>query len=108
MDFNKPIGIIELGNLNLKCLILKINPDESSEILSSSLTKSEGIHNGVVVNLQKATSAVRTCISTAEKKAKILLKRINVIIEQPEFLCTKFSKSRKINGAKIQKEDIEF
>jgi len=108
MDFNKPIGIIELGSLNLKCLIIKVNADGSSEILSSSVTKSEGIHNGTIVNLLKATTAIRACISDAEKKAKIFLKKIYVIIEQPEFLCTKFSKNRKINGAKIQKEDIEF
>ena len=108
MDFNKPIGIIELGSLNLKCLIIKVNADGSSEILSSSVTKSEGIHNGTIVNLLKATTAIRACISDVEKKAKIFLKQIYAIIEQPEFICTKFSKNRKINGAKIQKEDIEF
>ena len=37
-----------------------------------------------------------------------MLKKISVIVEQAEFLCTKFSKSRKIDGSKIQKNDIEF
>jgi cell division protein FtsA len=31
-----------------------------------------------------------------------------VVIEQTEFLCTKFSKDRKINGSKIHEGDIEF
>ena len=31
-----------------------------------------------------------------------------MIFEQPDFLCTTFSKSKKINGSKIQKGDIEF
>jgi cell division protein FtsA len=31
-----------------------------------------------------------------------------VVIEQPEFLCTKLSKHKKINGSKIHKDDIEF
>ena len=108
MDYNSTKGIIELGSLNIKCLIVKINSDNTTKILSTSIAKSEGIHNGTIVNLMKAASVIRTAISTAEKIADVSLKRINVITEQPEFLCTKFSKHRKINGSKIKKEDIEF
>ena len=92
MNPEDPIGIIELGSENLKCLIFNINSDNISEILSTSVTQSEGIHNGVVVNLTNASQVIRSCISTSEKKAKVSLKKINVVIEQPEFLCTKFCK----------------
>ena len=108
MNSDNPKGIIELGNLNLKCIIYKIEDDDSFQVLSTSITNSEGIHNGVVVNLKNASNAIRSCISQAEKKANVSIKKINVVLEQPEFLCTKFSKHRKINGSKIQKEDIEF
>ena len=107
-DSDDPIGIIELGNINIKCLIFKINNNNVAEILSTSTIPSEGIHNDVVVNLTKASNAIRSCISNAEKKAKISLKKINVVFEQPDFLCTKFSKYKKINGSKIHKDDIEF
>ena len=43
-----------------------------------------------------------------KKKQKYSLKKINVVFEQPEFLCTKFSKHKKIDGSKIHKDDIEF
>ena len=108
MGANNPIGIIELGNVSIKCLIFNIGNDNTSEILSTSIVDSEGIHNGVVVNLSKATNAIRSCISSAEKRSSISLKKINVVIEQTEFLCTKFSKDRKINGSKIHEGDIEF
>lgn len=108
MNSGEPIGIIELGNINIKCLIFNIKDSNDSEILSTSITSSEGIHNGTVVNLAKATKAIRFCISAAEKKAKILLKKINVVLEEPEFLSTKFSKHKKINGSKIHKDDIDF
>ena len=107
MNSDEPIGIIELGNINIKCLIFKIK-DNKSEILSTSITSSEGIHNGAVINLTKASKAIRSCISIAEKKAVILLKKFNVILEGPEFLSTKFTKHKKINGSKIQKDDIDF
>ena len=108
MNSEDSIGIIELGNINIKCLIFKIKDNNESEILSTSITSSEGIHNGVVVNLTKASKAIRSCISIAEKKAKILLKKINVVLEGPEFLSTKFTKYKKINGSKIHKDDIDF
>jgi len=108
MNSEDPVGIIELGDTNIKCLIFKINNNNNSEVLSTAITPSEGIHNDVVVNLAKASNAIRSCISNAEKKANISLKKIHVIFEQPDFLCTKFSKHKKINGSKIHKEDIEF
>ena len=89
MISNNPRGIIELGNVNIKCLIFRINNNNTLEILSSSITQSEGIHNGVVINLTKASNKIRSCISIAEKKAEVLIQKINVIVEQTEFLCTK-------------------
>ena len=108
MNSEDSIGIIELGNINIKCLIFKVKDNNESKILSTSITSSEGIHNGIVVNLTKASKAIRSCISIAEKKAKILLKKINVVLEEPEFLSTKFTKHKKINGSKIHKDDIDF
>ena len=108
MSTEELIGIIELGNSNLKCIIFKINNNNDSEILSATVTSSEGIHNDVVTNLKKASDSIRLAISTAEKKAKVSLKKINVIFEQPDFLCTRFSKQKKIDGSKIQRHDIEF
>ena len=108
MNLETPRGIIELGSINIKCIIFKISENNVSEILSTSIVPSSGIHNGMVVNLSKASNAFRSCISLAEKKAKIVLKKINVILEEPEFLSTKFSKNKKINGSKIHKDDIEF
>ena len=108
MDSNEPIGIIELDNSYLKCLIFTIDQNNNSELLATSITPSEGIDNGVIVNLSKASNAIRLSISTAEQKAKISLKKINVILEQPDFLCTRFSKHKKIDGSKIHRHDIEF
>ena len=51
MSPEDPRGIIELGNINIKCLIFKIKNNNESEILSTSVTLSEGIHNGMIVNL---------------------------------------------------------
>ena len=92
------VGIIDLSSNKIKCIIFKNNSDGTSELLSSSSIESQGISNCKIVNLSKASKVIRLCINEAEKKAKISLKKINVVLEQPEFLCTKLSKSRKIGG----------
>ena len=108
MNSEDSIGLIELGSASLKCLIFKINNDNNSEILSATTTPSDGIQNDTVINLKKATDSIRLAISTAEKKAKVSLKKINIIFEQPDFLCTRFSKHKKIDDSKIHRSDIEF
>ena len=80
MSSGDPRGIIELGNVNIKCVIFRINNGDTSEILSTAVTRSEGIHNGVIINLTDASQVIRSCISTSEKKAKVSLKKINVIV----------------------------
>ena len=41
MSPDDPRGIIELGNINIKCLIFRVNEDDTSEILSTAVTRSE-------------------------------------------------------------------
>ena len=108
MTSSYPKGIIEIGNINIKCIIFNITENNISEILSTSIVPSEGIHNGTIVNLKKASNAIRSCITTAEKKSDVVIKKISVVLDEPEFLCTKFSKHRNIGGSKIYKDDIEF
>ena len=108
MNPKDPMGIIHLGNENLRCTIFKTNSEKNLEILGTSLTSSEGFYNDAVINISKATNAIRFCIGSAEKKAKVSLKKINIVFEEPEFLCTKFSKHKKIDGSKINKSDIDF
>ena len=51
-------AIIELGNINIKCIIFNIKSD-IPEILSTSKASSEGIHNGVIV---KQISGYNLCV----------------------------------------------
>ena len=71
MNPKPSIGIVELGNVNIKCLIFEINQENNAEILSTSIVPSEGIHNDVIINLSKACNAIRKCVSNAENKINI-------------------------------------
>ena len=63
--------VVVVHNCSIIILSIIITNNNDSEILSTSITPSEGFHNDVVVNLIKASHAIRSCISSAEKKAKL-------------------------------------
>jgi len=100
--------VIDLGSININCIIGQITDDSTIKVLSTSSVKSKGIHNGNIINLKDATKAIRRCLSNAEKKLDIVLKKITVVLEMPELNCTRLSKYRKFDGSKIYKEDIDF
>ena len=99
MNFDNPKGIIELGNINLKCLIFNVDNAENFEILSTSIIPTKGIHNGVVVNLAKASSSIRSCISEAERKARVSLKNINVATIVKQCGLRNISRNGLMDGA---------
>ena len=108
MDNKEPLGIIEFDDASIRCVIFKILSNNSLEILSKSTKVSKGIYNDIIVNIEEATDTIRQCISDAEKKANISLKKINLTLEQVDFLCTKITKNKRIDGFKIHKDDIDF
>ena len=52
MNSEYPIGVIELNDVYLKCIIFQINNDNSLEVLSTSISSSLGIHNDIIINLE--------------------------------------------------------
>ena len=107
MDLDKLKCVIELGSTKINCVIAEAS-DENIKIIATSTTPSIGIHNGVIVNPLEAVKAIRSCLSNVENKANVVLKKVNVVLEMPEFSCTRLSKYKKIDGSKIQKDDIVF
>ena len=92
----KIISIIDLGTNSLKCSIYQRNENEEYSLVGFSKKKTEGIHNSIIVNFQKATDSLRTCVGEAEKKSKINIKKINVIIDLKETITTKLSKFKRL------------
>ena len=70
MNDKEPKGIIELGDIYIKCFIFQTN-NNHLEILSTSITPSAGIHNDIVVNLSKASNSINYQVFL-EKMLKII------------------------------------
>ncbi len=100
------ISFILINNSGLVCKIFRVSDDKKVVLIGESYSSSEGIQNGIVVNIELASKSVRTCISEAEKKAKINLSDIHILFEPTNLLSTRVTKYKKLGGSKIYKEDL--
>ena len=80
MENKKIIAVIDLGTFNLKCTIFSFNNDGSLKLIGFSKTKTRGIHNSIIVNVNHAIESIRECLADAEKKSQVSLNKINVLI----------------------------
>ena len=102
------ISFIFISNSGLVCKIFRVSDDKKIVLIGESYSSSEGIQNGIVLNIDLASKSVRNCISEAEKKAKINLSEINILFEPANLLSTRVTKYKKLGGSKIYKEDISY
>ena len=108
MENKKVIAVIDLGTSNLKCAIFSIGSDRLTRLIGFSKKKTKGIHNSIIVNINDAIDSVRSCLVEVEKESQISLNKINVLIDPTEIITTRLTKSKKINGSKIEKNDATF
>ena len=73
------ISFILISNSGLVCKIFRVSDDKKIVLIGESYSLSEGIQNGIVVNIELASKSVRVCISEAENKSKINLSDIHFL-----------------------------
>ena len=108
MENKKVIAVIDLGTFNLKCAIFSFSSDGLPKLIGFSKKKTKGIHNSIIVNINDAIDSVRSCLVEVEKKLQITLDKINVLIDPTEIITTRLTKAKRINGSKIEKNDVSF
>ena len=99
--------LIDLGSNNLKCAIFSYE-GKKSNLIAFSEKKTQGIHNSIITNFDEACESLNSVISDVEKKSKITLEKITVIIEPRELVTTRITNFKKMEGNKIDKNDINF
>ena len=108
MENKKIIAVIDLGTFNLKCAIFSFDNHALPQLIGFSNKKTKGIHNSIIVNMNDAIDSVHSCLVEVEKESQINLNKINVLIDPTEIITTRLTKSKKINGSKIEKNDVSF
>ena len=70
------VAAIDIGTLRTRAAIGRFTPDGKLEIVAISDTLTQGVRNGVVVNIDEAALSIRTVISSMEKSLKLRVQKI--------------------------------
>jgi len=100
-------AVIDLGSNKLKCAIFNFDKQESNLIAYSEI-KTLGINNSLITNFDEACKSIREIITDLEKKASVNINFITVMLEPTEIVTTRITKFKKMEGVKIENEDINF
>ena len=99
--------LIDLGSKKIKCSLFKYE-DNQSKLIAFYEKETKGIHNSIIVNFNDASNSIRLVVSEIEKQSGLNVNKISVLIEPIETLVTHLTKFKKMEGSKIEKEDINF
>ena len=99
--------LIDLGTKKIKCALFSHEGDQSN-LIAFSEKETKGIHNSIIVNFNDASNTIRSVVSDIEKQTGLNLNKVSILIEPIETIVTHLTKFKKMEGSKIEKEDINF
>lgn len=68
---------LDIGTNSIKVLVAELRNGELN-VIGVSNAKSKGVKDGIIVDIEAATTAIKSAISQAEEKAGISIKSVNV------------------------------
>jgi cell division protein FtsA len=69
---------LDVGTEKVCCLIARVRPDESLEVVGSGYAQSAGLKKGVVVDLEEAATTIRKAAQEAEQKSRLSVDWVTV------------------------------
>ena len=106
---NKYIAAIDLGTTKIVAMIGKRNTKGNLEILGMGKTLSVGIKRGMVQNIEKTVSSIKTAIELAEKQAGVKIKDAYVGIagQHIKSIKNRGYLNKDFNEDEISNDDVQ-
>jgi len=102
------IAVLDLGSYKIKLLLISLDKNNYIDIHAKSSTFSSGIKKGDVVDVEKLSFTIKSCIQSLQKETKIEIKEVYVGINSINFNFLTFGVSRDIGSYEIEeKKDLQ-
>jgi cell division protein FtsA len=110
------VAALDIGSQKIACLIARLKPRESGdvlrhrthqvEILGFGHVRARGIKSGTVVNIASAEAAIRHAIDAAERMAGLQIESVIVPVTSGRIASERFSAAVQVSGAQVGDADI--
>jgi len=98
----------EINDQEIRYAVFQSAEDSNYRLLVKNNSKNDGIKHGVVTDLNIATETVARDLKEIEKKSDEIFDSISLIINQREMSSTNVTSFKKLNGAKVEKRDLDY
>ncbi len=104
---NKKILVsLEIGTYNLRSLVSEILPDNKLSILGISITKTKGIENGIISNVDLFTRCIKNVINKVECVSKFKITSLFLLISGNYIHCIYENGMVLLEGKEVTQNDI--
>lgn len=104
MEFNNIVVGLDIGTSKVCMLVARPGAEDGQlEILGIGITESEGLHRGVVVNIEKTVKTIKSVIEQAEQQSGMKITKVTVGIAGDHI---ESSSSREIIGISSSNQEI--
>jgi cell division protein FtsA len=111
------VSALDIGTSKIACLIARLKPTPAQdvlprrthaiEILGIGHTRSAGVKNGAIANLDEAENAIRHAVAAAERMAGVELESVVVSVSAGRLTSDLFAATVHAAGPAITDADIE-
>ena len=108
MNKDKKKLFAEIKNNEIKYGIFESSNDSDYNLIHTLKSKNDGIKYGHISDLNVASKIIGEDLNKIEKKLHNIFDKINLIINQREMFSTSISSFKNLNGAKVEKRDLEY
>jgi cell division protein FtsA len=110
------VSILDVGSSKICCLIARLTPRESDELLLGRThsvevlgvghVKSRGIKSGVVIDLDAAETAMRHAVESAERMAKVTVDSLMVSVSAGRLASETYAAGVGLPNGRVGEGDI--
>ena len=100
--------IIEIDNDKLKYGVFQINEKGEYKLLAKKISNNAGIKKGKICDFDLSLKVINNDLHNIEADVKTVFTDVSIILNQVDLFCTNLSGFKKLNGSKVEKEDLDY
>jgi len=110
------VSVLDIGSTKISCIVARLTPraegrslrarSHATEVIGFGYGASSGMKGGIIVDLKKAETAIRSVVSMAEKQAGLTIESVIVNVSGGNLGSQTLSASVLLGGQEVEKADL--